>query len=137
MRSARVVALKLAAWLERRQRGTRDINEEQIGTFLRTRKQQGLLRRGDRHTLAGLLHQVAADVQQVNRSVKDLYPRRRPPLVDPAVQPCVEIPKSNSYPSGHSVTTSALYLTIAIIAGRYVQHSGARAAIFLAVSVVD
>ena len=41
-----------------------------------------------------------------------------------------------SYPSGHSVSTSALYLTIAIIAGRYVQHSGARAAIFLAVSVV-
>ena len=41
-----------------------------------------------------------------------------------------------SYPSGHSVSTSALYLTIAIIAGRYVQHSGARAAIFLAVSVM-
>ncbi len=41
-----------------------------------------------------------------------------------------------SYPSGHSVSTSALYLTIAIIAGRYVRHSGARAAIFLAVSVV-
>jgi len=41
-----------------------------------------------------------------------------------------------SYPSGHSVSTSALYLTIAIIAGRYVQHSGARSSIFLAVSVV-
>jgi undecaprenyl-diphosphatase len=41
-----------------------------------------------------------------------------------------------SYPSGHSVSTSALYLTIAIIAGRYVQHSGARATIFLAVSTV-
>ncbi|MBZ5596376.1 MAG: phosphatase PAP2 family protein [Acidobacteriia bacterium] len=41
-----------------------------------------------------------------------------------------------SYPSGHSVSTSALYLTIAIIAGRHVQHSGARVAIFLAVSAV-
>jgi undecaprenyl-diphosphatase len=41
-----------------------------------------------------------------------------------------------SYPSGHSLSTSALYLTIAIIAGRYIQHSGARAAIFLAVSAV-
>jgi undecaprenyl-diphosphatase len=41
-----------------------------------------------------------------------------------------------SYPSGHSVSTSALYLTIAIIAGHYVQHSGARATIFLAVSAV-
>jgi undecaprenyl-diphosphatase len=41
-----------------------------------------------------------------------------------------------SYPSGHSLSTSALYLTIAIIAGRHVQHSGARAAIFLAVAAV-
>jgi undecaprenyl-diphosphatase len=41
-----------------------------------------------------------------------------------------------SYPSGHSLSTSALYLTIAIIAGRYIQHSGARAAIVLAVSAV-
>src|ERR1700676_2951389 len=41
-----------------------------------------------------------------------------------------------SYPSGHSLSTSGLYLTIAIIAGRYIQHSGARAAIFLAVSAV-
>ena len=41
-----------------------------------------------------------------------------------------------SYPSGHSVSASALYLTIAIIAGRYVRHSGARAAIFLAVSAM-
>lgn len=41
-----------------------------------------------------------------------------------------------SYPSGHSVSTSALYLTIAIIAGRHIENSGARAAIFLAVSAV-
>jgi undecaprenyl-diphosphatase len=41
-----------------------------------------------------------------------------------------------SYPSGHSLSTSALYLTIAIIAGLYVQHRGARATIFLAVSAV-
>ena len=41
-----------------------------------------------------------------------------------------------SYPSGHSVAASALYLTIAIIAGRYVQNKGVRAALFLAVSAV-
>jgi undecaprenyl-diphosphatase len=40
-----------------------------------------------------------------------------------------------SFPSGHSVSTSALYLMIAIIAGRYVPHSGARAVLLLAVSV--
>jgi undecaprenyl-diphosphatase len=41
-----------------------------------------------------------------------------------------------SYPSGHSLSTSALYLTISIIAGRYVERSGARVAIFMAVSAV-
>ena len=42
-----------------------------------------------------------------------------------------------SYPSGHSVSTTALYLTAAIIAGHYfVRHSGARAALFLVVSAV-
>lgn len=41
-----------------------------------------------------------------------------------------------SYPSGHSVSASALYLTIAIVVGRHVHRSGARAAIFLAVSAV-
>jgi undecaprenyl-diphosphatase len=41
-----------------------------------------------------------------------------------------------SYPSGHSVSTSALYLTIAIIAGRHVRQASARAVIFLAVSAV-
>lgn len=41
-----------------------------------------------------------------------------------------------SYPSGHSLSTSAIYLTIAIIAGRFVEHSGARVAIFMAVAAV-
>jgi undecaprenyl-diphosphatase len=37
-----------------------------------------------------------------------------------------------SYPSGHSVSTSALYLTIAIIGCRHVQRAGGRATIVLA-----
>ena len=53
----RLVA-NLSRWLERGQRGTRDLNEEQIGTFLRARNKQRLLRRGDRQTLAGLLQQL-------------------------------------------------------------------------------
>ncbi|HOC00026.1 MAG TPA: site-specific integrase [Verrucomicrobiota bacterium] len=48
----------LSQWLERGQRGTSDLNEEHIGTFLRTRKKQRLLRRGDRQTLARLLQQL-------------------------------------------------------------------------------
>ena len=36
-----------------------------------------------------------------------------------------------SYPSGHSLSTSALYLTVAIIGCRYVRHAGSRATIVL------
>jgi undecaprenyl-diphosphatase len=42
-----------------------------------------------------------------------------------------------SYPSGHSVSTSALYLTIAIIGCRYVQRTRARATMVLAAFVVS
>ena len=41
-----------------------------------------------------------------------------------------------SYPSGHSVSSSAVYLTIAILAGRYVSHQGARAAICATVPII-
>lgn len=62
---------------------------------------------------------------------KDSIERIRPDLAQRLI-----IVSGFSYPSGHSVSTSALYLTIAIIAGRHVQHSGTRAAIFLSASVV-
>jgi undecaprenyl-diphosphatase len=62
---------------------------------------------------------------------KDLIERIRPAEAQQLI-----VVSGFSYPSGHAVSTSALYLTIAIIAGRYVQHAGSRAAIFLAVSVV-
>ena len=62
---------------------------------------------------------------------KDFIERIRPEEVQPLI-----VVSGFSYPSGHSVSTSALYLTIAIIAGRHVEHSGARAVIFLAVSAV-
>ena len=62
---------------------------------------------------------------------KDLIERSRPAAADQLI-----VVSGYSYPSGHSVSTSALYLTIAIIAGRYIQHSGARTAIFLAVAAV-
>jgi undecaprenyl-diphosphatase len=62
---------------------------------------------------------------------KNVIERIRPEEAEPLI-----VVSGFSYPSGHSLSTSALYLTIAIIAARHVQHSGARAAIFLAVSAV-
>lgn len=62
---------------------------------------------------------------------KDMIERIRPP----EVQQLIAV-SGFSYPSGHSVSTSALYLTIAIIAVRHVQHTGARIAFFVAISGV-
>ena len=52
---------------------------------------------------AKFIQEVTDDVQEVRLKVKGLYLRPRPPAVDRAVQPCVLIPTSNSYPSGHAL----------------------------------
>ncbi len=62
---------------------------------------------------------------------KDMIERIRPEEAQQLI-----VVSGFSYPSGHSVSSSALYLTIAMIAGRHVRHAGAKAAIFLAVSGV-
>ena len=81
----------------------------------------------------GALQLLAASVGAgvLTQGTKDIIERIRPEEVQPLI-----VVSGFSYPSGHSLSTSALYLTIAIIAGGYVRHSGARAAIFVAVSVV-
>ena len=53
--------------------------------------------------LAAFLADVTTDAKRVSDRMKDLYPRKRPPIVEPTVQPVVKIPTSNSYPSGHSL----------------------------------
>jgi len=62
---------------------------------------------------------------------KDIIERTRPT----EAQQLISV-SGFSYPSGHSVSTSALYLTIAIIAGRYADRAGARAAVVLVAAVV-
>jgi undecaprenyl-diphosphatase len=81
----------------------------------------------------GALQMLAASVGAGVLTIvtKDLIERIRPPEAQQLI-----VVSGFSYPSGHSVSTSALYLTIAIIACGYVQRSGARVAIFLAVSAV-
>jgi undecaprenyl-diphosphatase len=64
-------------------------------------------------------------------ATKDTIERIRPGEVRQLV-----VVSGFSYPSGHSVATAAIYLTLAIIAGRYLRRSGVRAAMFLAVPAV-
>ncbi len=81
----------------------------------------------------GALQLLAASAGAAMLTVvaKDMIERIRPEQAQQLI-----VVSGFSYPSGHSVSTSALYLTIAIIAGRYVQHSGAKIAMFIAVSTV-
>jgi acid phosphatase (class A) len=53
--------------------------------------------------LADFLRQVTADAQAANSRMKGLYFRARPSAIEPTIQPCVNVPKSNSYPSGHTL----------------------------------
>jgi site-specific recombinase XerD len=48
----------LSAWFGKRRLGIKDLDEEQIGEYLKRRKKQLLLHRGDRRTLAQLLHHL-------------------------------------------------------------------------------
>jgi undecaprenyl-diphosphatase len=81
----------------------------------------------------GALQLLAASVGAAVLTIvtKDAIERARPT----EVQHLIAV-SGFSYPSGHSVSTAALYLTLAIIACGYVQHSGARSAIFIAVCAV-
>lgn len=64
---------------------------------------------------AALLKDVTEDVNAVGALTKKLHARPRPPLVDPRVQPCVPLPTTASYPSGHSTRTFIWALVLAEI----------------------
>jgi acid phosphatase (class A) len=51
---------------------------------------------------ARLLNEVAADTGAITRQTKHVFNRKRPPLVDARVSPCLSTDGSSSYPSGHS-----------------------------------
>jgi acid phosphatase (class A) len=60
---------------------------------------------------AALFAAVREDFIPVNRGAKAVWPRQRPPFVDPRVKPCVEFSDSGAYPSGHGIQ-SALWAAL-------------------------
>lgn len=76
---------------------------------------------GDWFTAANLpataefFKQVTADSAVASTAIKTLYMRPRPPKVDPRVQPCVEVPKTGGYPSGHAMRAQLRALLLAEI----------------------
>jgi acid phosphatase (class A) len=46
--------------------------------------------------------QIAADRYAISSKGKQVWRRPRPPLLDPRVHACIELPESGAYPSGHA-----------------------------------
>jgi acid phosphatase (class A) len=58
--------------------------------------------RGNLPFTAEFFEEAGRDLQAASDRTKGLFARPRPPAVDPRVHPCVSVPASFSYPSGHS-----------------------------------
>lgn len=76
---------------------------------------------------AAFFARVRADFIPVNRTAKDLWPRRRPPFVDARVQPCLETTDSGSYPSGHAIQSSLWATLLAALMPEHAAGFEARA----------
>ena len=55
---------------------------------------------------------LRGDLYQIGFAAKDMFNRPRPSQVDPRIQPCIKVPKSSSYPSGHALQA---YLSAALL----------------------
>ncbi len=62
--------------------------------------------------LASLFQQLDAEIHPFSSQIKRHFQRPRPPQVDPRIQTVVELPRSSSYPSGH---TLYLYLEAGVL----------------------
>ena len=63
--------------------------------------------------LLALLKDVYDDLRPLVDASKKLYPRPRPHVMDPRVKPCLALPTSDSYPSGHAY---GAYMRAAVLA---------------------
>jgi acid phosphatase (class A) len=68
---------------------------------------------------AEFFRQVTDDANAAVRGVKGAFARPRPPRTDPAVKPCVGVPESDSYPSGHSMRA---YVWAAVLSDIFPEH---------------
>jgi acid phosphatase (class A) len=55
---------------------------------------------------AAFFARVREDFLPINRAAKAVWPRRRPPFLDPRIKPCVEFSDTGAYPSGHGIQSS-------------------------------
>ncbi|HVT73708.1 MAG TPA: phosphatase PAP2 family protein [Lacunisphaera sp.] len=71
---------------------------------------------------AAFFAQVEADRFAISSMAKKLWSRPRPPLLDPRLRPCIELPVSGSYPSGHATQA---YLWAGLLGEVFPEHRAA------------
>lgn len=64
---------------------------------------------------ARLLEAVLEETRGLSRELKRRHARPRPPQVDPAIRPCVPLPASPAYPSGHAFSIALQFGVVAEI----------------------
>ena len=66
--------------------------------------------------------QIDSDRYAISSKGKQVWQRPRPPLLDARIKPCVHLPKSGSYPSGHSTQA---FLWANLLAEIFPEHRAA------------
>ena len=65
---------------------------------------------------AVLLDETTRETKQITETAKDDWSRPRPPFQDARIHPAVEVPKSDSYPSGHATRSVVIGLVLGALA---------------------
>lgn len=68
---------------------------------------------------AAFFLQIDSDRYAISSKGKQVWRRPRPPLLDARIKPCVSLPKSGSYPSGHSTQA---FLWAGLLAEIFPEH---------------
>ena len=72
--------------------------------------------------MAVLFDRIGSDVRALDPAMKKFFLRARPSRLDPRVQPCVQLPASDTYPSGAAVQAHAW---AAVLAEIFPEHRAA------------
>ncbi|MSU25590.1 MAG: phosphatase PAP2 family protein [Opitutus sp.] len=65
--------------------------------------------------MAALFERISSDIRALDPAMKKFFPRARPSRGDARVQPCVQLPASDTYPSGSALQAHAWAMVLAEI----------------------
>jgi hypothetical protein len=96
---------KLLEWQDKRTQTEIDrcTSEEEANPFIFSDVLGDKFNEKDLPLTATLLKKVQGDIKGITDLAKKKWARKRPPIVDDRIKPCVKIEENGSYPSAHAV----------------------------------